>query len=49
MTLPHEEVNSLKAVRRFLYDLLDPSKTPRVPREILQALPDGLQHSGTVS
>ena len=34
MTLPHEEVNSLKAVRRFLYDLLDPSKTPRVPREI---------------
>ena len=36
MTLPHEEVNSLKAVRRFLYDLLDPSKTPRVPREIRQ-------------
>lgn len=34
MTLPHEEVNSLKAVRQFLYDLLDPSKTPRVPREI---------------
>ena len=34
MTLPHEEVNSLKAVRRFLYDLLDPSKTPRVPRAI---------------
>ena len=34
MTLPHEEVNSLKAVRQFLYDLLDPKKTPRVPREI---------------
>lgn len=34
MTLPHEEVNSLKSVRQFLYDLLDPSKTPRVPREI---------------
>lgn len=34
MTLPYEEVNSLKAVRQFLYDLLDPSKTPRVPREI---------------
>jgi len=34
MTLPHEEVNSLKAVRQFLYDLLDPKKTPRVPRAI---------------
>lgn len=34
MTLPHEEVNSLKAVRQFLYDLIDPSKTPRVPRAI---------------
>lgn len=36
MTLPHEEVNSLQAVRRFLYDLLDPSVTPRVPKEIRQ-------------
>jgi hypothetical protein len=34
MTLPYEEVNSLKAVRKFLYDLLDPSKTPRVPKTI---------------
>ena len=34
MTLPHEEVNSLNGVRQFLYDLLDPKKTPRVPREI---------------
>ena len=34
MTLPHEEVNSLQAVRQFLYDLLDPKKTPRVPRAI---------------
>ena len=34
MTLPHEEVNSLKAVRQFLHDLIDPSKTPRVPRAI---------------
>jgi hypothetical protein len=34
MTLPYEEVNSLKAVRKFLYDLLDPSKTPRVPKAI---------------
>jgi len=34
MTLPYEEVNSLKAVRKFLHDLLDPSKTPRVPKAI---------------
>ena len=34
MTLPYEEVNSLKAVRKFLHDLLDPSKTPRVPKTI---------------
>jgi hypothetical protein len=32
--LPYEEVNSLKAVRKFLHDLLDPSKTPRVPKAI---------------
>ena len=34
MTLPYEEVNSLKAVRKFLHDLIDPSKTPRVPKAI---------------
>ena len=34
MTLPYEEVNSLKAVRKFLHDLIDPSKTPRVPKTI---------------
>lgn len=36
MTLPYEEVNSLKAVRKFLHDLLDPSVTPRVPKSIRQ-------------
>lgn len=36
MTLPHEEVNSLQAVRRFLYDLLNPAATPRVPLIIRQ-------------
>ena len=34
MTLPHEELNSLNSARRFLYDLLDPKKTPRVPKYI---------------
>jgi len=36
MTLPYEEVHSLQAVRRFLYDLLDPTTTPRVPKAIRQ-------------
>lgn len=34
MTLPHEEALAIARVRRFLYDLLDPKATPRVPREI---------------
>jgi len=34
MTLPIEEYNSLNSARRFLYDLLDPKKTPRVPKYI---------------
>lgn len=34
MTLPHEELHALIATRNFLYDLLDPKKTPRVPRSI---------------
>jgi len=34
MTLPHEEAYAIARVRQFLLDLLDPKKTPRVPREI---------------
>ena len=34
MTLPQEEVNSLNATRAFMYDLLNPVATPRVPREV---------------
>lgn len=34
MTLPQEEVNSLNATRAFMYDLLNPAATPRVPREV---------------
>lgn len=36
MTLPHEEWRAIASVRRFLYDLLDPKKTPRVPKAIRQ-------------
>ena len=34
MTLPNERFNSIKSTRTFLHDLLDPKKTPRVPRII---------------
>ena len=36
MSLPQEEWRAIANVRRFLYDLLDPKKTPRVPRAIRQ-------------
>lgn len=34
MTLPFERVNAIVNARQFLRDLLDPKKTPRVPRKI---------------
>ena len=34
MTLPSEEYNAICAATRFLYDLMDPKKTPRVPKWI---------------
>lgn len=32
MTLPYEEYNAILSATRFLYDLMDPKKTPRVPK-----------------
>jgi len=34
MTLPYEEYNAILSATRFLYDLMDPQKTPRVPKWI---------------
>ncbi len=34
MTLPEERVNALKITRDFLRSLLDPKKTPRIPKKI---------------
>ena len=34
MTLPDERYHSINNAREFLRDLLDPKKTPRVPRSI---------------
>lgn len=34
MTLPIERTWSIQSTRKFLQDLLDPKKTPRIPSEI---------------
>lgn len=34
MTLPYERRNSIGYAREFLYALLDPKKTPKVPRSV---------------
>lgn len=34
MTIPSERANSLKYAREFLYALLNPKETPRVPRKV---------------
>lgn len=44
MTLPYERLNALLRTRDFLRDLLDPKKTPRVPRRIRLAARSCLKH-----
>jgi hypothetical protein len=34
MTLPYERFRAVKSAREFLGDLIDPRKTPRVPKEV---------------
>jgi hypothetical protein len=34
MTVPVERTNAVINTEKFLYDLLDPKKTPRVPKSI---------------
>ena len=34
MTLPDERYRAVKMAREFLYDLLDPKQTPKVPGEV---------------
>lgn len=34
MTLPYERSIAVSNVREFLYDLLDPKKTPRIPKSL---------------
>ena len=44
MTIPEERLNSIVYTREFLYDLLDPKKTPRVPRDIRERARRCLRH-----
>jgi hypothetical protein len=34
MTVPVERTNAVIHTEKFLYDLLDPKKTPRVPEDV---------------
>jgi hypothetical protein len=44
MTLPFEEKRAINYTRQFLFDLLIPSKTPRVPKEIRDRARSLLRH-----
>lgn len=44
MTLPYERKNAVDRTRQFLYDLLDPKKTPRVPRTVREDAYRCLKH-----
>jgi len=44
MTLPIERTNAVLHTERFLMDLLDPKKTPRVPSEIRKQASRCLKH-----
>lgn len=44
MTLPDERYRAVLAAEQFLRDLLDPSKTPRVPRTVRDRARSVLRH-----
>ena len=47
MTLPTERTNAVLRTERFLIDLLDPKKTPRVPKAVRQEAGRLLKHYPT--
>ena len=47
MTVPIERTNAVIRTQKFLLDLLDPKKTPRVPRLIRQDARNLLRHYPT--
>lgn len=44
MTLPDERIRAVKQAREFLRDLLDPAKTPKVPKDIRRRAYSCLKH-----
>lgn len=44
MTLPDERFRAVIGARNLLQDLLDPKKTPRVPKSVRQRALDVLRH-----
>lgn len=44
MTMPNEARNSIKRAREFLYRLLDPKATPRVPKTVRREAGRMLRH-----
>jgi hypothetical protein len=44
MTLPDERYRALKWAEQFMQDLMDPSKTPRVPRSVRAQARSVLRH-----
>lgn len=47
MTLPYERTNAIANVERFLMDLCDPQKTPRIPKVIRRRAGSLLKHYPT--
>jgi len=44
MTLPYERRNAVNRTQEFMRDLLDPKKTPRVPRYVREQAYRCLKH-----
>lgn len=47
MTLPNERRNSIAQTEQFLIDLIDPAKTPRIPKRIRERASACLRHYPT--
>jgi len=47
MTLPHERLNAVNNTRILLYLLVDPKKTPKVPKQVREIASDLLKHYPT--
>lgn len=44
MTLPDERIRAVNATREFLLELLNPKKTPRIPKSTRQRARNLLKH-----